>query len=102
MMSGVLIDAGPLVALMNRSDRDHGQCVEVFKELHEPPLTTWMPVTEAMYLLGFSVAAQGALLKKIERGAIRILELIDEDLPGIRRLMKQYAESRLSQISAVP
>jgi hypothetical protein len=51
-----------------------------------------MPVTEAMYLLGFSVDAQCALLEMIERGMLQILSLEVEDFPGIRKLMRQYAD----------
>ena len=51
-----------------------------------------MPVTETMYLLGFSVAAQSALLEMIERGMLKIVALDIEDLPEIRKLIRQYAD----------
>ncbi len=92
MVHGMLVDAGPMVAILNRRDRDHEACVNVLKKLRQPLLSTWMPVTEAMYLLDFSVAAQGALLEMIERGALRILEIGNRDLPGIRSLMKKYSD----------
>lgn len=92
MVHGMLVDAGPMVAVLNRRDSDHKACVNVLKKLRQPLLSTWMPVTEAMYLLDFSVAAQGALLEMIERGALRILEIGNQDLPGIRSLMKKYSD----------
>ena len=92
MVHGMLVDAGPMVAMLNRRDRDHKACVNVLKKLRQPLLSTWMPVTEAMYLLDFSVAAQGALLEMIERGALRILDIGNQDLPGIRSLMKKYSD----------
>ncbi|MEZ5592544.1 MAG: PIN domain-containing protein [Gammaproteobacteria bacterium] len=91
-MSQILIDAGPLVALLHKGDQDHALCVDVLKRLQEPLLTTWMPVTEAMYLLGFSVVAQSALLEMIERGMLKLLPLDIEALPEIRKLMRQYAD----------
>jgi predicted nucleic acid-binding protein len=51
-----------------------------------------MPVTEAMYLLGFSVEAQCALLKMIERDMLRVSSLDVDDLPSIRKLMQQYSD----------
>ena len=51
-----------------------------------------MPVTEAMYLLAFSVDAQGALLEIIERGALRVLSIDTDDVPSIRSLMHKYAD----------
>jgi len=92
MFDAVLVDAGPLVALLHREDRDHEPCLEVFKQLREPMLTTWMPMTEAMYLLEFSPPAQGALLEMVERDAIRVLPIESGDLPAIRGLMHQYAD----------
>jgi hypothetical protein len=51
-----------------------------------------MPVTEAMYLLDFSMAAQGALLEMIEMGALQILDIVPEDMPAIHKLMKKYRD----------
>jgi hypothetical protein len=91
-MVKLLVDAGPLVALLHKDDQDHAICVDVLKRLREPLLTTWMPITEAMYLLGFSMEAQCALLKMIERGMLQVLSLEVDDLPSIRKLMRKYAD----------
>ena len=91
-MRTLLIDAGPLVALLSTRDNDHERCVEVFKQLRTTPLTTWMAVTEAIYLLGFSVSAQEALLEMIERGAVCVADLDVSDIPPIRGMIRQYAD----------
>ena len=92
MTHGILVDAGPLVAILNKRDNDHAACVRVLKKVRRPFLTTWMPITEAMYLLDFSIRAQNALLEMIERGAIRLLDLGSKDLPIIRSLMEKYRD----------
>lgn len=92
MTQGLLVDAGPLVAVLSRRDRHHQACLEVLKEIRRPLLSTWMPVTEAMYLLDFSIAAQGALLEMIERGTLQILELVREDLAAMHKLMRKYRD----------
>ncbi|MFQ6023917.1 MAG: type II toxin-antitoxin system VapC family toxin [Acidiferrobacterales bacterium] len=92
MTRGVLVDAGPLVAILHRDDRDHKLCVETLKRIGTPLVTTWMPVTEAMYLLAFSADAQGALLEIIERGALKVLPVDTDDVPNIRSLMHKYAD----------
>lgn len=92
MPTGLLVDAGPLVAVFNLRDREHAACVGVLKSIRRPLLSTWMPVTEAMYLLDFSIAAQGALLDMIERGALKILDISARDLPAIHTLMKKYGD----------
>ena len=77
---------------MNGRDNDHAVCVDVLKSLRRPLLTTWMPVTEAMYLLDISVAAQGALLEIVERGVLKVISLGAEDLPSIRALINKYSD----------
>jgi len=92
MSRGVLVDAGPLIAILNRRDRDHAACVAALKRLKSPLLTTWMPITEAMHLLGFSRPAQDGLMAFVERGALRLLPLDEGDVEGIRELMDRYAD----------
>jgi predicted nucleic acid-binding protein len=46
----ILVDAGPMVALIHADDHHHERCKEVLRSLKEPMATVWPPVTEAMYL----------------------------------------------------
>ena len=48
----ILIDAGPLVALVDADDQYHEKCVDCLKSLREPLVTVWPPLVEAVYLLG--------------------------------------------------
>ena len=49
----ILIDAGPLIALLDRSDIHHQRCVDVLASLaNQELITTWACLTEAMHLLG--------------------------------------------------
>lgn len=92
MLHGLLVDAGPLIAILNRRDRHHDRCLSVLRRTDAPLLSTWMAVSEAMYLLDFSSAAQDALLDMIERGALQVLEIAPTDLPDIKNLMKKYRD----------
>lgn len=47
-----LTDAGPLVALLDADEPDHGRCRDALDLLQLPLLTTWPAFTEAMYLIG--------------------------------------------------
>jgi predicted nucleic acid-binding protein len=71
----ILVDAGPLVALIHGDDRHHARCKDALKRIREPLATVWPPVTEAMDLLGFSSKAQDALWRLLEGEAVRILPL---------------------------
>ncbi|MBI5908865.1 MAG: PIN domain-containing protein [Betaproteobacteria bacterium] len=88
----ILVDAGPLVALIHADDRHHERCVKVLQALHEPLATVWPAYTEAMYLLGFSWRAQDALWELVERNVISLIELETRDHRRVRELMKKYRD----------
>jgi uncharacterized protein len=88
----MLVDAGPLVALIDESDGHHDKCVAAAEEIREPLLTVWPAFGEAMYLLRFSLEAQDALWQYVERGALRIADLDLEDCARMRYLMRKYRD----------
>ncbi len=94
----VLADSGPLAALYNRRDKHHARALEFFRS-HGAALhlcTTWEVVSEVMYFLNFSAAAQGDFLEWLhaghERGLIDIAALTPADLPGLTALIRKYAD----------
>lgn len=88
----ILVDAGPLVALVDKDDQFHKKCVAALKGLREPLVSIWPPVTEAMYLLADLPKAQEALWEMLARGVLRLLPLDLADVPRIRELMVKYAD----------
>ena len=88
----VLVDTGPLIALFNKNDDYHQRCVQTFKTLRFPLLTVWPVITEAMYLLSFSGAAQDALWEWFKRDAMSLAALSATDIPRIQQLMKKYRD----------
>ena len=64
-MRSILIDAGPLIALFDRSDAHHDGVREFIRDLHAQLVTTWPVVTEVSYMLDFDVRAQVDFLRWI-------------------------------------
>lgn len=87
-MSAILVDAGPLVALLHRDDQHHQKCVEALTEIRAPLVTVWPALTEAMYLLNFSWRVQDALWELVLEETIRLLPLEADDHRRMRDLMK--------------
>ena len=91
-MTPTLVDAGPLIAMLDRSDPWHDRCREALKTMSVPLLTVWPALTEAMYLLGASWLAQQALLDYVTEGSLKLLPLDEADVSRIRDLMHKYRD----------
>jgi predicted nucleic acid-binding protein len=87
----ILVDAGPLVALVDSDDQHHGKCAAALREIREPLATVWPPLVEAMYLLSDLPLAQEALWEILDRGVVLLLPLDSNDFARIRELMRKYA-----------
>lgn len=91
-MRGVLVDAGPLVAILDQADSEHEACVAALRSLRDPLLTVWPAFAEAMYLLGRSWLAQKALWSRLETEALGLAPLDETDAPRMRELMEKYRD----------
>ena len=91
-MQRVIVDTGPLVAILDRSDRHHAACVETLRQIRTPLISVWPVITEASHLLAFSHAAQDALLELIADGTIAIESLTLDDVARVRELAASYAD----------
>ena len=88
----ILVDAGPLTALIHADDRHHQRCRNAFRKLDQPLATVWPAFTEAMYLLRFSWPAQDALWEFVRRGALTFLPLAGNDVERMHELMAKYRD----------
>ncbi len=91
-MRAVLVDAGPLVALLDRSDNQHEIVVKSLGRIQDPLVSVWPAVVEAMYLLSFSWKAQKALWDILETGTVRLLPLGEADMLPMKKLMEKYRD----------
>lgn len=88
----IAIDTGPIVALFDKGDDKHEICTKIFKEIHEPLITTWPVLTEAFYLLNFSHRVQDDLCEFVERGVVKVYDLDKKLFKECRMLIKQYSD----------
>ena len=86
----VLVDSGPLVAILDKSDDWHEACRHTLETLLGPLLTVWPVLAEASDLLRASIDAQSRLMHWIQNGSIRLANLDRDDVPRIRELMLKY------------
>lgn len=92
LASAVLVDAGPLVALIDGTDPQHDACAAVLKTIRGPLVTVWPALTEAMHLLRPSWRDQKALWSRLETGVLTLAALDAQDAPRMRELMEKYRD----------
>lgn len=90
-MPGIVVDAGPLIALFDRDDRHHGRAVEFIRNQSGPLITNLPVLTEATFLLRFSNAAQRDLLWWAQR-SISIDQDTSADLARIIAILDKYRD----------
>lgn len=99
----ILVDTGPLVALLDRRDQHHQRCASAAARLPgEPLLTTWACFTEAMFLLGDSGGwpFQAELWKLQQAGQLLIHTPNSEEVQFMRQLMQRYADTPMDLADA--
>ncbi len=72
MAERILIDTGPIVAILCREDAQHEPCVEYLQTLDATLYTCWPVISETVFLLGGRTDRIQSLLKMIATGAIHI------------------------------
>lgn len=98
----MLCDTGPLVALIDRSDKNHTRCLQALTTLRSPLLTTWPCFTEAMYLLARygSHPAQEELWGYVEEGIVTFHLASEAELKQMRMLMQTYRDTPMDLADA--
>lgn len=99
-MTRVVIDTGPLVALLNRRDRHHGWVRDVLDTVEPPVFTCEAVISEACFLLSRLGAAQDAILELLSEDVLRIDFRMAPELERLRALMKKFSNVPMSLADA--
>ncbi len=88
----VILDTGPWVALIDRSESRHTECVQWLKNFSGRLYSTKAVLTEVLYILNFSITAQCAALDFVLESVVEIVPSNIESLKKTKNLMKKYAD----------
>jgi len=91
-MRRVLVDTGPLVAILSRDDEYHDACANALREMPGPLLSCWPVITEAAWLLRRSPRALRQLLVSIDGSFLELLPLAGAEAEPIVALMKRFED----------
>jgi predicted nucleic acid-binding protein len=87
-----ILDTGPWVALIDRSETKHKDTVKWFQSFSGSLYTTEAVLTEVLYLLNFSIKAQTAAMDFILQSAFEVIPMDTTSLEKSKRLMIKYAD----------
>jgi len=87
-----ILDTGPWVALIDRSEATHDRCVNWFKHYTGKIYSTEAVLTEVLYLLNFSVDAQTAAMDFVLESVVALIPIGIESLNRVKSLMTKYSD----------
>jgi hypothetical protein len=87
-----ILDTGPWVALIDRSESGHEMCVKWLEDYSGKLYSTEAVLTEVLYLLDFSVKAQSAAIDFVLKSVVELIPTSFESLAKVKNLMKKYTD----------
>jgi len=88
----VLLDTGVIVALLDRSERYHQQCVAIVEALQRALVTCEAVIAESCYLLRRLPGAGETVLENVERGVLQIPFQLSQSAAAARSLLRKYRD----------
>ncbi len=96
----LILDTGPLVALLDATDPDHDRCATLIRETREPRIVPVCVLVEVEYLLRPWPRALAALLADFQTEALQLLDLPTRWLMRSGELVDRYRDLPLGLVDA--
>jgi predicted nucleic acid-binding protein len=87
-----LIDAGPLVAFLNRRDRHHRWAIDTLAAIPPPLLTCEAVLSEAIYLVRDLPGGGESILEMVRRSVVRPVFRLEEQVAAVQALLARYRD----------
>ena len=91
-MKATLLDTGVIVALLDRDERHHLQCVDVVSDIVGPFVTCEAVIAESCYLLRHTHGAPGAVIKNVANDVFQTPFRLVDRAALIEKLLKKYSD----------
>lgn len=101
-MTSMIIDAGPLIALLNKDDDDHHLCTRLLGQF---PGTLVVPapiMTEVCYMTGtrLGAEAEAGFPDALRHKELHLESVTDQDLTRMAELVRTFAKQKLGSADA--
>jgi predicted nucleic acid-binding protein len=95
----LLLDTGPVVALLSQKDKHHAWALDTFGRLSGILISCEAVLSEVCFLFQASPAAVDSIWGRIEQGMLRLESLVQETA-NLRKLMWKYRDQPMSYADA--
>jgi predicted nucleic acid-binding protein len=96
----VLLDTGPLVALLAEKDSNHRRCVDALASLAPPLFTCWPVLTEAAWLLRKQERPMDRIASAYAGGLFDLLPLDGNSVADVAGIMRRYESAAIQLADA--
>lgn len=100
MKSRVIVDTGPLVALLNRADTHHAWIVQQLHDIQPPMITCEAVLAESTYLTRAVPGARAALIEMLGEGFLSIGMALADHHSAILAMVRRYTDVPMSLADA--
>jgi len=98
--ASVVVDTGPIVALLDADDQHHAWVKTQFERLRPPLITCEAVLTEASFLIARGGGEAASVIELVERGVLNIAQLFNSEAASVARLMRRYKNVPMSVADA--
>jgi uncharacterized protein len=96
----LLLDTGPLVAAIDRSDKHHARCAALLESAAGPLLVPTTVIVEVCWLLEERPDVEAAFLTSVAAGEFEHVTINGTDLTRMAELVRAYADMPLGAVDA--
>ena len=96
----LLLDTGPVVAAIDRSDNQHDRCAALLESAEGPLLIPTTVIVEVCWLVEERPDIEAAFLDAIAAGEFEYVPVTAADIPRMAELVRAYADLPLGAVDA--
>ena len=100
MDASVVVDTGPIVAMLDADEANHDWVMSQVQRLRAPLVTCEAVLAEAAFLMSRAGVDSSIVPQLVMRGFVTIAKLFDDDAAQIVRLMARYRNVPMSLTDA--
>jgi predicted nucleic acid-binding protein len=99
-LKATLLDTGVIVALLDRTEREHAVCAKAVEQSSSPLVTCEAVIAESCYLLRGLAGAAEAILENVRTGVFQIPFQLTLATAPLQRLFRKYRDREMDLADA--